>query len=141
MELECVLFRLGNEQYAHCVGVVTEVIVYLVPVPVPGAHTEVEGVINVRGSVIPVISGRKLFELGSTIPNCDWRIILLETPHGRYGVSVDAVGEIIRFSEDNITDSDKMSDPKLVKGTVQHELGLLILTDFNEVGVKQENFE
>lgn len=140
MEQEYIVFKLVNEQYAHRVGVITEVMVYSEPVPVPGAPSEVEGVLNVRGNVITVISGRKLFEMEPTKQNNDeWRIILLETPYGPCGVSVDAVEEIVRFPEGDIVNSDRMAESELIKGTVQHALGLLILADFTEIGKKQED--
>ena len=142
MEQEYIVFRLVGEQYAHQVGVITEVMIYSEPVPVPGTPEEVEGILNVRGNVITVISGRKLIEHEIAAPDTgEWRIILLETPNGTYGVSVDAVEEIVRFPAEDIADSQGRGDSIFIKGTVQHSLGLLILADFTEIEKKQESFQ
>jgi purine-binding chemotaxis protein CheW len=134
MQQEYVVFRLVGEKYVHLVDIITEVMIYSEPVPVPGAPEVVEGILNVRGSVVTVISGRKLIKHEVITATGEWRIILLETPDGLYGISVDAVDEIIRFPVEDIANTGGMADSVFIKGTVQHALGLVILLDFTEIG-------
>lgn len=129
-----VSFGLAGETYVHLVGQVREVIRYSEPVPVPGSPADVEGILSVRGEVVPVLSGRALVAQTGTedaVSADSWRIIIFETRGGQFGLSVDSVGDILSFQEDQV--SWQESSSALVRGTVQHQGKLLIvaaLSDF-----------
>ncbi len=89
-----VLFRLGDEQYGLPIEVVSSIIRWEQATPVPHAPAAVEGVINLRGRVIPVVNlKRRLldapFEAGPTA-----RIVVAEGEGGPVGLAVDAANEV-----------------------------------------------
>lgn len=142
-------FSLGRETYVHAIDSVREIIQYTPPVPVPGAPHEVEGVLNVRGEVVPVLCGHALLNLPDEAVHDDgWRVIILETPSGLLGLRVDAVREIVAFSEAAIeadTQTAFTSPPGkggLIKGTYyygnhhgnHHQQELLIPIDLSGYG-------
>lgn len=125
-----ICFCLSGEQYVQPVTSVREIIRYSPPVPVPGAPQEFEGILNVRGEVVTIASGRRLMELTPSPPTNDWRIIILETETGPFGLVVDRVVEIVRFRATDIDTSARKPESDLIRGTILHQNGLLILTDF-----------
>jgi purine-binding chemotaxis protein CheW len=89
-----VLFRLRSEEYGLPIASVQSIIRYEQPTPVPRAPAGVEGVLNLRGQVIPVIDlGRRLF--GDPIePTPLSRIVVAESGLGAVGLAVDAANEV-----------------------------------------------
>ena len=135
-ENQLISFRVGAETYVHPIEHIREIISYDEPVPVPGAPPTTEGILNVRGTVITVFSGRTLLDEARMQGNDDWRIVILELDSGQIGISVDAVGNMLHFHPDevewNATDN---SQQQLIKGTLQRSGTLYILTDFSNLNI------
>jgi len=120
-----VSFCLGEEVFAYQISEVKEIIPYQEPVPVPGAPENVQGVLNVRGEIVPVVSTAKM--VGAAQGEAE-RIIILESHEGPLGMSVDSVGEIISVDPDAI--DYEAGKTETIKGTVLHNEHLVILMDF-----------
>ena len=60
---EVLVFELGGQRYGLPVGDVRELVAAVIPTPLPGAPAVVEGVINLRGRVVPVLDVRRRFGL------------------------------------------------------------------------------
>ena len=101
-EQQLVLFQLGDEDY----GVNIYSVQRLIQVPevtrVPRAPTYVEGVIDVRGDIIPVINLKKRFGFASTEVGENGRIVITEVGEQIVGFLVDAVSEVTRLSDSDI---------------------------------------
>ena len=96
-ELQLVTFRLANEEYGLPITKVQE-INRLVPVTkLPQTPSFMEGIINLRGRIIPVIDLRKRFQMAITAHDDDTRIIIVEINGQIVGVTVDAVMEVVQF--------------------------------------------
>lgn len=130
-------FQVGAETYVHPIDNVKEIIPYDSPVPVPGAPSFTEGILNVRGNVITVLSGRTLFAQQPDPTAEAWRIVILERGTEQIGISVDAVGSIIHFQPDEAEWDTRDSQSELIKGTLQQGKDFYILTDFSTIGEKQ----
>lgn len=90
-----VLFRLGPEEYGLPIERVQSIIRYEDPTPVPHAPAGIEGVINLRGQVIPVIDlAMRLLGTPFT-PTPTARIIVAEGDAGLIGVAVDSASEVV----------------------------------------------
>ena len=124
-------FDVGEETYVHPVDEIKEIIPYSDPVPVPGSPRFTEGILNVRGSVVAVLSSRVLFGFESTGSVEKGRIIIFEMGKEQFGVSVDSVGDIIAFQSDHVEWSDQGGQFQLIKGTFHLDGQLYILTDFS----------
>jgi purine-binding chemotaxis protein CheW len=93
-ETRIVAFRLGGEEYGIEIGQIREIIRRREITPMPGQSSYTEGVISVRGTIIPVINLRKRFHLPSE--NIDQQhIIIVEDEKNLVGMLVDNVSEVI----------------------------------------------
>ncbi|MBN1693332.1 MAG: chemotaxis protein CheW [Dehalococcoidales bacterium] len=106
-EKQMVLFELGTETYGLDIASVYEIIRMQPITKVPKAPFYVEGVINLRGRVIPVIDIGKRFGFERTGDVKNKRIVVINIKDTTLGIIVDAVTEVIRIPADSI---DPVSD-------------------------------
>jgi len=97
-EEQMVVFKLADEQYGVRVTQVQEINRLSKITKVPRAPHFVEGVINLRGDVIPVIDLRKRFELEYKDYNQFTRVIVSDINNKKIGIIVDEVLEVLRIS-------------------------------------------
>ena len=130
MNIDYLCFQLDNEHYLHNALAVREIMRYETPTPVPGAAASVEGILNVRGEVVAVVSGRRLLGLSTGARrNDNWRIIILESMQGWIALTVDAVTEIVSAQESSIEPTQQAGEFPFIKGTLQCDQQLFIVTD------------
>ena len=99
-----VVFRLGDEEYGLPIEIVSSIIRYEEPTPIPRAPEDVQGVINLRGMVIPVVDLRKRFggaEDEAEAPAAE-RIVVTESAVGAVGLAVDAASEVAAIAMDEV---------------------------------------
>jgi purine-binding chemotaxis protein CheW len=101
-ELQLVVFRLKEQVYGVDINHVLEIIRATGVTAIPGAPAFVEGVINLRGRVIPVIDLARRLGLGTTGRSENTRIIIVEVGGATAGMVVDGVSEVLRLSPDDI---------------------------------------
>lgn len=97
-EEQMVVFRLAEEQFGVRINQVQEITKLSKITKVPRAPRYVEGVVNLRGDVIPVLDLRKRFELESKEYNQFTRIIVSDLNKKKVGIIVDEVLEVLRVS-------------------------------------------
>ncbi|MDF2631394.1 MAG: cheW2 [Symbiobacteriaceae bacterium] len=93
-EAKVVVFRVGKEEYAVSISAVQEVGPWAQPTPVPEAPPMVEGVIDLRGDIIPVIDLGRLFKTARLKELADSKTIVMEVEGQRAGFVVDEVTEV-----------------------------------------------
>lgn len=101
-EEQVVVFELATESYGIDIAVVQEIIRRPPVTPVPRAPECVEGVVNLRGRVIPVINLRNRFGLPAIEADRAARIIVIEHEGQTVGFAVDAVAEVLRVPADAV---------------------------------------
>jgi len=101
-EKQMVLFELGSETYGLEIATVLEIIRMQPITKVPKAPVYVEGVINLRGKVIPVIDIGKRFGFEKTEASKNNRIVVVYLQDTTMGIVVDAVTEVIRIPNDAV---------------------------------------
>jgi purine-binding chemotaxis protein CheW len=115
--LQLVTFELFGEIFALPILDVREIIRMTDITPVPQAPGFVEGVINLRGQIIPVVDLRKRFGLSSAELTDDSRVIVVELNSNiAIGLIVDAVREVERLPAEAIN-----PPPALVAGSIGSE--------------------
>jgi purine-binding chemotaxis protein CheW len=114
--IQLVSFSLGREEYGINVLMVREIIRMLGITRVPNTPQYVEGVINLRGKVIPIISLRKKFDLTDSDYDKRTRIMVMEVAGELMGFVVDEVSEVIRIAENEI-----QPPPPVVAGGLEQE--------------------
>lgn len=109
--LQLVGFKIGQEEFGINILAVQEIIKIIDITKVPNASEYIEGVINLRGRIIPIVHLRK--RLGMPVIEMDknTRIIVVEISGKTIGFIVDEVQEVLRISTD-ITEKP----PELVSG-------------------------
>lgn len=109
-----VSFNLDEEEYGIEVLLVQEIIRYHKPTKVPNANHVIQGVINFRGKVIPLIDMRAKFGLPTKEYDTFTVIIVLEIKGKTVGLIVDRVYDIVSLTENNIqvADEDFINDLK-----------------------------
>ena len=103
-EIQVIIFKLGSEEYAVPINVVQEIIMPQKATRIPKSPKYVEGVINLRGNIVPVIDGKKKFLLKEKSGNStiDKRIMVLEVENETTGLIVDSVNEVINLNVSEI---------------------------------------
>ena len=102
---QLVTFALGAENYGIHISKVREILRPLDVFPVPGMGKDVEGVINLRGEIIPIVRMDCLVgRAHDAQPNAPRkrRVIIIEAAAGSFGFSVDEVLEVARIRAEEI---------------------------------------
>jgi purine-binding chemotaxis protein CheW len=134
--VQLVSFKIGVEEFGVDILKVQEINRMLDVTRVPNAPEHVEGVINLRGKVIPIINLRRRFGMERKERDKDTRIVVVELSGKVVGFVVDAVSEVLRIPR-NVTEPP----PSLVAGVEAEyitavgklEDRLLILLDLEKV--------
>jgi purine-binding chemotaxis protein CheW len=128
---QLVSFRVGDEEFALEIERVQEIIRHQRLTRVPNSPSFVEGVINLRGKVIPVIALRKRFGMDHKPREGDTRIVVLEVREMVVGIIVDSVPEVLRVPVKVIVDPPRIfeSQRDYVTGVAKLTDRLLILLD------------
>lgn len=102
-EEKVVIFTLGGQEYALPISGVREILTWAAPTPVPEAPPYVEGVISVRGEVLPVVDLSRRFGLTCGRAEADRRIIVLELSGQSAGLIVDDVVAVESVAEGKLS--------------------------------------
>lgn len=105
-ELYIVIFRLGSEEYSIPVSHVQEIQRchrLSLPRKMPDIPTFFEGIIDLRGEIIPILDLRKRFHLLPVEPSRESCYIIVETSKDIVGILVDAVSEVLRVPAELFT--------------------------------------
>ncbi|MBO2534383.1 MULTISPECIES: chemotaxis protein [Rummeliibacillus] len=136
-ELEIVEFEVGSNKFGINVIKVKEIIQ---PIPVtflPHAHPHVEGIIQLRGEVLPVVDMKKVLGLVNSSYSEQQKYIVAEFNKQRVVFHVDNVTQIHRFSWDQIEKPSDMyqGGNSQVIGVIKREDSMLLLLDFEKIMV------
>src|SRR6202023_4154114 len=101
-DLQIVGFRIGNETFGVRIGSVREIGRVPEITAVPSAPETVEGVINLRGKIIPVMDLRKRFGQSEIQPDKKNRILVVELDNKLVGLIVNAASEVLRIAPSNL---------------------------------------
>ncbi|HZM88709.1 MAG TPA: chemotaxis protein CheW [Blastocatellia bacterium] len=99
---QLVVFKVGTEEFAVDIMLTREVVLMREITPVPETEVYVEGVMNLRGSLVPVLDFRKRLRAFKTTDQQDHRIIIASLDGRTAGLIVDGASEVIRVSDDMI---------------------------------------
>ncbi len=121
--IQLVSFMLADEEYGVEVLKVREIIRMPTITKMPNSPLYVEGIINLRGKVIPIISMSKRFGVMENENNGQTRIIIMDIGGSMTGFIVDAVSEVIRIHSSEIQPPPSM----VVSGGVSHEFIIGVL--------------
>lgn len=134
--LQLVSFKIGNEEFGVEILKVQEIIKMVPITKVPNSPAFVEGVINLRGKVIPIVDFRSRLGMERVEQTKDTRIIVVDVESRIIGFIVDSVSEVLRIPR-NITEAPPEIvagiDSEFIKSVGKLEDRLLILIDLDMV--------
>ncbi|MGO9013948.1 MAG: chemotaxis protein CheW [Dissulfurispiraceae bacterium] len=142
--LQLVTFNLGSEEYAVAILKVQEINRMKEITRVPNSPPYVEGVINLRGKVIPVVNLRRKFGLESKENNEQTRIMIMDIQGITMGLVVDSVSEVLRIPSTTVEPTPPMASniaAEFIKGIAKVEERLIILLDMDRLLGKVEEEE
>ena len=138
---QMVTFNLGNEEYGVNILQVQEINRMVEITEVPQTDFYVEGIINLRGKVIPIIDLRKKFGMESSTHDEKTRIVVVDVSSETVGLIVDGVSEVLRVHTSSLEETPKLIAGKhhnnlsaeYIKSIVKLDERLLIYLDLESI--------
>ncbi|MBI4958258.1 MAG: purine-binding chemotaxis protein CheW [Desulfovibrio sp.] len=134
--LQLVTFNISEEEFGVDILKVQEIIRTMEITKVPRAPEFVEGVINLRGKVIPILDLRRRFGMQARPHDKQTRIIVIELGAMIVGFVVDGVSEVLRISASTVEPPPAVVsglESEYISGVGKLEDRLLILLDLNKL--------
>ena len=136
MEKQFVVFQIAQEHYGGDISGVREILRLPEITRMPSLPEFVEGIINPRGTVIPVIDLHTRFGLPERDNTNATRVMVLNVGKSLVGAVVDSVSEVLSIGEDEIERVDMFSvrvSAEYITGVAKLENRLVILLDYEKV--------
>ena len=131
-----VTFSLGSEEYGIEIMKVQEIIGYQGFTRIPNVPEFIKGVLNLRGTVVPVVDLRKKFSMEEKEYTKFTVIIILEAVGRIMGIIVDAISDVISLTSQNIQDAPSFNvnvRTDFIQGMGRKDDILVILLDMDKV--------
>ena len=119
--VQLILISIGSAFYAIDIMKIVEIIKYMPVTPVPRAPEFLEGVIDLRGDIIPVIDMRKRFEVQAGDAQDKLRIVIIKVIDKVAGLIVDGVKEVLRVPAKKV-----LPPPRIVQGIESEYLSSVV---------------
>jgi len=138
--MQLVSFHVGNEEFGLEILKVQEIIRSQDLTRVPNLPEFVEGVINLRGSVIPVIGLRRCLGLDGRDKDQQTRIVVVEVNGNVLGFVVDSVSEVLRIPSDTVEPPPRIGrvEREYISGVGKLDSRLLLLLDIDKLMTMSE---
>ena len=142
--IQQVVFRIDEEEYGIDIMKVFVIEKYQEVVKVPNTPEYIEGVINLRGEVLPIYSLRKKFNLNKREIDDNTKVIVTYTNGMKIGFIVDSVQEILNINEENVEETPKIItgiNRKYIKSLAKVDSRMIILIDIDKIISEEEQAE
>ena len=139
-----VTFRLGSGEYAIDIMQAKEIIKMEKITLIPNAPDFVEGVINLRGNIIPIIDLKKRFNLEEIEGDKNTGIIIVKIEDVDMGIIIDSISKVVSISNSDIQPPPPMLSgigQKYIKGVGKLEDKLLVVLDLEKLFTTDEEEE
>lgn len=135
-ELQVVGFRIGRETFGLPISIVREIVRVPEITAVPNAPDYIEGVINLRGRIIPIVDLRKRFGQKSVEASKKNRIVVVELGSRAFGLIVNSASEVLRIPPSEIEEPNNVfqeGELDFVTGVGKLKGRLVILLDVSKI--------
>ena len=133
---ELIAFRIGAQQFCVDIRAVREIRGWAMATPLPQAPSWVKGVINLRGTVLPIIDLGARLGFGATEPSQRHVIIVARIGDKTVGLLVEAVSDILTVGADSIQPAPDVSCEAVrcfVKGVIAQEADMISLVSLDGI--------
>ncbi len=129
-------FRLASQNYIFRIERIQEIVIPTTTARVPEVPPYVDGVSNLRGTIIPIINLRALFNLDRKTNDAETRTIVVNVGARTIGCTVDAVSRVMRVAPEQIQpapDSISTTGRRFIEGFARVGEELFILLDVDQL--------
>ncbi len=133
---QSILFKMGNEYYGLSISLVREIIKPLPVTRFPKSPPYVEGVVDLRGRILPIINLRSMFGVDPLAETDDTRFVDLQLEGLNVGIIVDAVSEVMSIPQNLIEAAPPIIagvEGKYLQGIARLNDKLIMLLDVDEI--------
>ena len=133
--LQLIAFSIGEQIYGVEITTVREIRAWNGATPLPNTREFVRGVINLRGTIVPIYDLRARFGDGQTEPTKNHVVVVMSVGNKWVGILVDAVSDILTISKDEIhtVPEGNATDTELLSGIITHENDMVGLIDLHAI--------
>ncbi|HON14373.1 MAG TPA: chemotaxis protein CheW [Treponema sp.] len=139
-QYQLVTFQLGEEHYGIDIMDVKEIVRVQDIRPIPNAPSYVEGIINLRGEIIPIINLHKRFHIKRAVVGEDEELlsgfIIIDVDGMKLGVVIDKIARVVTIENEQIQAPPQMLSgigAEYIQGVIQNEEGYLIILDIRRL--------
>jgi purine-binding chemotaxis protein CheW len=138
--IQLAVFRVGEQEYALDIMVIREIINPLPITRVPKAPAFVEGVIELRGQILPIVDMRKRFDAPASPPTRASKYVIVSLGEQAVGLIVDGVSEVVRRSGDDVRPAPALAvgDTRFFRGMLRHDDRIFVVLDIDQILSSQE---
>lgn len=139
--LQLIAFSIGEQIYGVEITTVREIRAWNGATPLPNTRPFVRGVINLRGTIVPIFDLRARFGHGLTEPTKNHVVVVISVGEKWVGILVDAVSDILTVSHDDIHNvpEGNSEDSELLSGIITHNSRMVGLIDLDAVVANGRN--
>lgn len=134
--MQYVGFHLAGQEYAFRIEQIQEIVIPDRVARVPQVPDYVEGVSNLRGAIIPIVSLRRLFDLEPREKDGETRTIVANVGAKTIGCTVDSVTQVMRISPEQIQpapDVVRSEETSYITGFAKIDTRIVVLLDIQEL--------
>ncbi len=130
--MDILVFEVGEQRYGVLSQDVQEIVRVVTITPLPKAPAIVEGVINLRGAVVPVLDLRARFRLPAKAPELSDQLVIASAGSRRVAIRVDRTLELLSIDPAEVTPAHLLARKvEYLAGVARLPDGLLLIHDLN----------
>jgi len=136
-------FYLDNEIYGIDISDVKEIIALMKTTPVPKTPKFIQGVMNLRGNIIPVINMRLKFDMPDKEPEMYTAIVSVQVHDTSLGFIVDKVEEVVSIDEAHMTEAPKFGtnvDTRFIRSMARMGENVIMVLQLSELFAEELSF-
>jgi len=125
-----VRFQLAKSQFALPLESIESIVQVVEISPLPKMPNHIKGIINLHGTIVPVIDLRILFRLPAKQIELSDQLIIVNTSSHKHALLVDSTSEVLELEKDNIIETDQIiKEIQYVKGVVKLKDDIVLIND------------
>ena len=136
LETELIVFQMGSETYAMKITQVREVLALPAVQKIPNAPGFIDGVIEIRGDVLPVLSLEKRFFMQSSGLVTEKRVLVIISNRKKLGIIVDGVSEVLSIDSKAIEKTSEIIsgiEARFIEGLVRKNGESIVLLNMDKI--------
>lgn len=143
VELKAVSFNIGEERFAIDINHVDTVIEYQKTTNVPGTSDFIEGIVNFRKGVLPIINLRLKFNYPQFEDKNKSKVLVVKIGEKKFGLMVDEVKEVMNVLQEQIEEPPSIGGNKAdyISGIIKTNDNMIFLIDVEKILSKDEKIE